>query len=59
MSREFFFIKIAEEEGKVTIYYTRIGKKPPSELTLTQRLLTLTKRKAQESSIPERTVVGP
>ena len=52
------YFKIAEEEGKVTIYYKRIGKKPPSELTLTQRLLTLTKRKVQESSIPERTVVG-
>ncbi|MBV9452769.1 MAG: hypothetical protein JOZ19_01405, partial [Rubrobacter sp.] len=52
------YFKIAEEEGKVTIYYKRIRKKPPSELTLTQRVLTLTKRKAQETSIPERTVVG-
>jgi UDP-2,3-diacylglucosamine pyrophosphatase LpxH len=52
------YFRIAEEDGQVAIHYERIGKKPPSELTWSQRLLTLTRRLDEGAAIPERTVVG-
>ena len=51
------YFKIAEEDGQVAIHYERI-EKPPSELTWTQRLLTLTRRLDKGAPIPARTLVG-
>lgn len=39
------YFRIAEEDGRLAVFYERIEKKPPSELTWSQRLLTLTKQK--------------
>jgi hypothetical protein len=52
------YFKITEEDGQVAIRYEHIEKKPPSELTWSQRLLTLTRRLDEGAPIPERTVVG-
>jgi hypothetical protein len=41
----------------LAIRYERIEKNPPSELTLSQRLLTLTRHLDEGAPIPERTVV--
>jgi hypothetical protein len=48
---------MVEEDGRLAIYYEQIEKKPPSELTLAQRLLTLAKRPPAGATIPKRTVV--
>ncbi len=53
------YFKITEEDGQVAIRYEHIEKNPPSEITWSQRLLTLTKRPDEGAPIPERTVVGP
>jgi hypothetical protein len=52
------YFRVAEENSQVAIYYERIEKQPPSELTWSQRLLTLTRRPDDGVPIPERTVVG-
>ena len=52
------YFKIAEEDGRLAIYYEQIEKRPPSELTWSQRLLTLTRRPAAGPPIPKRTIVG-
>ncbi len=52
------YFKISEEDGRLTIRYEHIWKKPPSELTWSQRLLTLTRRPEAGPPIPEKTVVG-
>jgi hypothetical protein len=52
------YFRMVEEDGRLAIYYERIEKKPPSELTLAQRLLTLTKRRPAGAPIPKRTVLG-
>jgi UDP-2,3-diacylglucosamine pyrophosphatase LpxH len=52
------YFRMVEEEGRLAIYYEHIEKKPPSELTLAQRLLTLTKRPPAGAAIPKKTVVG-
>jgi UDP-2,3-diacylglucosamine pyrophosphatase LpxH len=52
------YFKIAEEDGQVAIHYERIEKKPPSELTWTQRLLTFTRRLDKGAPIPARTLVS-
>ena len=51
------YFKITEEDGQVAIRYERIEKIPPSELTLSQRILTLARRLDEGAPIPERTVV--
>jgi UDP-2,3-diacylglucosamine pyrophosphatase LpxH len=51
------YFKISEEDGRLTIHYEHILKKPPSELTWSQRLLTLTRRSDAGAPIPEKTVV--
>ncbi|MGF1472849.1 MAG: metallophosphoesterase [Rubrobacteraceae bacterium] len=51
------YFRITEENGQVVIYYEIIDKAAPSELTLLQRLLTVTRRKRREVRIPKRTVV--
>ena len=53
------YFRILEEDGQVAIHYERIEKKPSSELTWSQRLLTLTRRLDEGALIPERTLVGP
>jgi UDP-2,3-diacylglucosamine pyrophosphatase LpxH len=53
------YFRMVEEGGRLAIYYEQIEKKPPSELTLAQRLLTLAKRPPAGATIPKRTVVGP
>ena len=50
--------KIAEEDGRLAIYYEQIEKRPPSELTWSQRLLTLGRRPSAGPPIPKRTIVG-
>jgi hypothetical protein len=52
------YFRMVEEEGRLAIYYEHIEKQPPSELTLAQRLLTLTKRPPAGATIPKRTIVG-
>jgi UDP-2,3-diacylglucosamine pyrophosphatase LpxH len=52
------YLRMVEEDGRLVIYYERIEKKPPSELTWVQRLLTLTKRPPAGATIPKRTIVG-
>ena len=52
------YFRMVEEDGHLAIYYEHIEKKPPSELTWTQRLLTLTKRSPAGAPIPKRTIVG-
>jgi UDP-2,3-diacylglucosamine pyrophosphatase LpxH len=52
------YFRMVEEDGRLAIYYERIEKKPPSELTWVQRLLTLTKRPPAGATIPKRTIVG-
>ena len=52
------FFRVAEEDGRLAIHYEHIEKRPASELTWSQRLLTLTKRPDAGAPIPERTVVG-
>jgi hypothetical protein len=52
------YFRMVEENGRLAIYYERIEKKPPSELTWVQRLLTLTKRPPAGATIPKRTIVG-
>ena len=52
------YFKMVEEDGRLAIYYEHIEKKPPSELTWAQRLLTLTKRPPAGATIPKRTIVG-
>src|SRR5215211_4724364 len=52
------YLRMVEEDGRLAIYYERIEKKPPSELTWVQRLLTLTKRPPAGATIPKRTIVG-
>ena len=52
------YFKIAEEDGQVAIHYEHIEKQPPSELTWTQRLLTLTRRLDKGAPIPARKLVG-
>ena len=52
------YFRIAEEDGRLAIYYEQIEKRPPSELTWSQRLLTLARRPAAGPPIPKRTIVG-
>jgi len=52
------YFRMVEEDGRLAIYYEHIEKKPPSELTWAQRLLTLTKRPPAGATIPKRTIVG-
>ena len=52
------YFRIAEEDGQLAIYYEQIEKRPPSELTWSQRLLTLARRPAAGPPIPKRTIVG-
>src|ERR671913_470572 len=52
------YFRMVEEDGRLAIYYEQIEKKPPSELTWVQRLLTLTKRPPAGVTIPKRTIVG-
>jgi UDP-2,3-diacylglucosamine pyrophosphatase LpxH len=52
------YFRIAEEDGRLAIYYEQIEKRPPSELTWSQRLLTLAKRPSAGPPIPKRTIVG-
>jgi UDP-2,3-diacylglucosamine pyrophosphatase LpxH len=52
------YFRMVEEDGHLAIYYEHIEKKPPSELTWAQRLLTLTKRPPAGATIPKRTIVG-
>jgi UDP-2,3-diacylglucosamine pyrophosphatase LpxH len=52
------YFRMVEEDGHLMIYYEHIEKKPPSELTWAQRLLTLTKRPTAGATIPKRTTVG-
>ena len=52
------YFRMVEEDGHLAIYYEYIEKKPPSELTWAQRLLTLTKRPPAGATIPKRTIVG-
>ncbi len=52
------YFRIAVEDGQLTIYYEQIEKRPPSELTWSQRLLTLARRPAAGPPIPKRTIVG-
>ena len=52
------YFRIAEEDGQLAIYYEQIEKGPPSELTWSQRLLTLARRPAAGPPIPKRTIVG-
>jgi UDP-2,3-diacylglucosamine pyrophosphatase LpxH len=51
------YFRVAEEDGRLAIHYEHIEKKPASELTWSQRLLTLTKRPDAGAPTPERTVV--
>jgi UDP-2,3-diacylglucosamine pyrophosphatase LpxH len=51
------YFNISEEDGKPTIRYEQILKKPPSELTWSQRLLTLARKTDAGPPIPEKTVV--
>jgi UDP-2,3-diacylglucosamine pyrophosphatase LpxH len=51
------YFRILEENGDLVVYYETIKKAAPSELTLLQRLLTLTKRRSGALPIPKRTVV--
>jgi UDP-2,3-diacylglucosamine pyrophosphatase LpxH len=52
------YFRIAEEDGQLAIYYEQIEKRPPSELTWAQRLLTLARRPAAGPPIPKRTIAG-
>src|ERR671912_23900 len=52
------YFRIAEEDGQLAIFYEQIEKRPPSELTWSQRLLTLARRPAAGPPIPKRTIVG-
>lgn len=52
------YFRIAEVDGQLAIYYEQIEKRPPSELTWSQRLLTLARRPAAGPPIPKRTIVG-
>lgn len=52
------YFRMAEEDGRLAIYYEQIEKEPPSELTWAQRVLTLTKRPPAGATIPKRTIVG-
>jgi predicted phosphodiesterase len=52
------YFRMVEEDGRLAIYYEHIEKRPPSELTWAQRLLTLTKRPPAGATIPKRTIVG-
>jgi hypothetical protein len=52
------YFRMVEEDGRLAIYYEHIEKQPPSELTLAQRLLTLTKRPPAGATIPKRTIIG-
>jgi UDP-2,3-diacylglucosamine pyrophosphatase LpxH len=52
------YFRIVEEQGQLAIYYERIEKKPPSELSWSQRLLTLGKQPDGGAPIPKRTVAG-
>src|ERR687894_1270948 len=52
------YFRIAEEDGQLAIYYEQIEKRPPSELTWSQRLLTFARRPAAGPPIPKRTIVG-
>ena len=52
------YFRIAEEDGRLAIYYEQIEKRPPSELTWSQRLLTLARRPAAGPPIPKRTIIG-
>ena len=52
------YFRIAEEDGQLAIHYEQIEKRPPSELTWSQRLLTLARRPAAGPPIPKRTIVG-
>src|SRR5918993_1128123 len=52
------YFRMVEEDGRLAIYYEHIEKKPPSELTWAQRLLTLTERPPAGVTIPKRTIVG-
>ncbi|RLB55338.1 MAG: phosphoesterase, partial [Deltaproteobacteria bacterium] len=49
--------RIHEEDGQVVIAYEEVPKLPTSDLTLTQRLLTMRKCDPQIDSVPLRTVV--
>src|ERR687893_364309 len=51
------YFRIAEVDGQLAIYYEQIEKRPPSELTWSQRLLTLARRPAAGPPIPKRTIV--
>ncbi len=52
------YFRIAKEDGQLAIYYEQIEKRSPSELTWSQRLLTLARRPAAGPPIPKRTIVG-
>jgi hypothetical protein len=52
------YFRVTEEDGRLAIYYEQIEKRPPSELTWSQRLLTLGRRPAAGPPIPKRTIVG-
>lgn len=52
------YFKITEEAGQVAVYYEPVEKKPASELTWEQRLLTLARQKDEEAPIPKKTLVG-
>ena len=52
------YFRVTEEDGRLAIYYEQIEKRPPSELTWSQRLLTLGRRSAAGPPIPKRTIVG-
>src|ERR687893_1627321 len=51
------YFRIAEEDGQLAIHYEQIEKRTPSELTWSQRLLTLARRPAAGPPIPKRTIV--
>jgi len=52
------YFRISADDGRLAIEYERIGKAPPRELSLLQRLVARKPRPDTLEDIPKRTVIG-